>query len=102
MYIHSTVIRVKPEKVKEAVELLSSEKNQVFFLTRNGFSHFYIMEMMEEAGNLILQSFWESRADAQSVYADPKYAALLADLRSFLIAPPERIGNNLLAEFHRA
>jgi heme-degrading monooxygenase HmoA len=102
MYIHSTVIRVKPEKVKEALQFFSSEKNKAFFMTRKGFFHFYVMEMMEEAGKLNLESFWESRADAQVVFADPKYAAIIADLRSILIASPECIGNNLLAEFHRA
>jgi heme-degrading monooxygenase HmoA len=102
MFIHSTIIKVMPEKVKDAIELLSCEKNQAFFQTRNGFSHSYVMEMMDEAGKLILQSFWDSRADAQAVFSDPSYAAMLADLRTYLIAPPERIGNILLAEFHRA
>jgi heme-degrading monooxygenase HmoA len=102
MFIHTTISKVKPENVKEAVAILSSERNQSYFLTLKGFQHGYVIESFEEAGKLVSLSFWDSQADAQAVFADPNYAALLADLRSLLIASPGRLGYQLLTEFHRA
>jgi heme-degrading monooxygenase HmoA len=102
MFVNTTIIKVRPEKVKEAVSILSSEQNRVFYMTLKGFLHGYVLETMDEAGKLVSLSFWESQTDAQVVFAEPKYAALLADLRPLLISSPERISYQLLAELHRA
>jgi len=56
----------------------------------------YLLESLDKPGKLISLSFWESQSAAQASFADPNYALLLAGLRTFLIATPERLSYNLL------
>jgi heme-degrading monooxygenase HmoA len=39
---------------------------------------------------------WDTPEDAQAVFADPNYGALIGEIRSLLIAAPVRIGHNQL------
>ena len=39
---------------------------------------------------------WDGPADAQAVFADPNYGALIGELRNLLIAPPARVGHTTL------
>ena len=96
MFIHYTLFKVMPEKVQEAAEVLAGSKLLDYFLKAKGLHHGSLSESVEEAGKLLSLSMWDSPADAQAVFADPNYGALVGELRSLLIAPPGRVPHTLL------
>ena len=96
MLIHYTLIKVMPEKVQEAAEVLAGSKLVDYFLKAKGLHHGSLSESVDEAGKLLSLSMWDSPADAQAVFADPNYGALVGELRGLMVAPPVRIAHNLL------
>jgi len=96
MYVHTTILRVKPENVSKAAEILSRIGTSEYSNLTKGIRHGFLLESNDEPGKLVSLSFWGSPTDAQRVFANPDYAALIADLRDYLIAAPERIGYSLL------
>jgi heme-degrading monooxygenase HmoA len=98
MFVHTTILKVNPENVQAAVDVLFGEKLLAFQGQLQGFRHGSLIESLEEPGKLISLSYWDSMADAQSTMSDPRYGELVAGLRSILIAAPERFGYNLLRE----
>jgi heme-degrading monooxygenase HmoA len=96
MLVHFTVLKVVPEKVEEAANVLAGSKTIEYFLKAHGLHHGSLSESVDEAGKLLSLSMWDSPADAQAVFADPNYGALLGELRGLLIAPPGRIAHSLL------
>jgi len=67
-------------------------------LRRNklGLQSGYLLESLDEPGKIVSLSFWESQSAAQAAFADPNFASLLAGLRLYLVAAPERLSYNLL------
>lgn len=98
MFVHTTIIRVKPENVQKVVEDLTSGKQNAYFATIHGIRHGFLLEATDEPGKLISLSFWDTPADAMAVFADPNYSMLIAELRNNLVAAPERFGYHLLAD----
>ncbi len=98
MFVHTTIIKVNPDKVKEASAILFSEKIMTFYSTIQGLQRGYLIESVDEPGKLISLSFWDSMADARRTMSDPAYASLIGDLRSILLAAPERYSYSLLNE----
>ncbi len=98
MYVHTTILKVSPENVTVAVDVLLGEKMTALQNTLQGFHHGYLIESTEEPGKIISLSFWDTMADARRAMSDPRYAELVGALRSILIAAPERFGYNLLKE----
>ncbi len=96
MFIHYTLFKVMPEKVQEAAEVLAGSKLLDYFLKAKGLHHGSLSESVEEAGKLLSLSMWNSPADAQAVFADPNYGALVGELRGLLIAAPVRLAHSLL------
>lgn len=60
--------------------------------------HAYLTESIDEPGKLYSISIWKTMTDAQRVMTDPSYGAYAGELRSMLLAAPERYGYNLLLE----
>jgi hypothetical protein len=98
MFIHTTILKVSPENVHIAEEVLLGEKMTTLQNNLQGFQFGYLMESIEEPGKIVSLSFWDALADAQRTMSDPRYAELLGALRSILIAAPERHGYNQLKE----
>ncbi|MCU0486536.1 MAG: hypothetical protein MUC85_10575 [Anaerolineales bacterium] len=96
MLVHFTIIKVLPEKVQEAAGILAGSKLIEYFLRAGGLRHGSLSESLDEPGKLLSLSMWDAPGDAQAVFADPNYAALVGELRGLLIAAPERVGYNLL------
>ena len=96
MLVHYTLIKVMPERVPQAVELLAGSRLIEYFLKAHGLRHGSLSECVDEPGRLLSLSMWVSVADAQATFAHPEYAALLGDLQAYLIRPPERQGYKLL------
>ena len=96
MLVHFTLIKVMPEKVQEAADVLVGSKLLEYFLKAKGLHHGSLSQSAEEPGKLLSLSMWESLADAQAVFTDPNYAALVGELRNLLIAAPVRIAHNVL------
>ncbi|MCU0486683.1 MAG: antibiotic biosynthesis monooxygenase [Anaerolineales bacterium] len=96
MFVHYTLINVLPENVQQAAEVLAGSKTLEYFIKATGLHHGSLSESLEEKGKLLSLSMWDSPVDAQVVFADPNYGALLGELRGLLIAPPARIGHNML------
>ena len=98
MYVNLTIIKVSPENVKKATEILWSDRLKAFFHKLGGVVHAYLTESVEEPGKLYSISMWKTMADAQRVMTDPNYGAYVGELRTMLLAAPERYGFNLLME----
>ena len=96
MFVHYTLIKVLPEKVQEAADLLAGSKLIDYFMKARGLHHGSLSESLEEPGKLLSLSMWDGPADAQAVFADPNYGALIGELRNLLIAPPARVGHTTL------
>ena len=96
MLVHFTLIKVLPEKVQEAAGILAGSKLVGYFLKAHGLRHGSLSESLDEPGKLLSLSMWDAPADAQAVFADPNYAALVGELRGLMVAAPERLGYNLL------
>jgi heme-degrading monooxygenase HmoA len=96
MLVHFTVIKVLPEKVNEAADILAGSRLLEYFLKAHGLQHGSLSQSVDEPGKLLSLSMWESQADAQAVFADPNYGALIGELRSLLVAPPMRIAHTQL------
>ena len=96
MLVHYTLIKVMPERVPQAAELLAGSRLIEYFLKAHGLRHGSLSECVDEPGKLFSLSMWDSLADAHAVFADPNYSVLISEIRSLLIAAPVRIGYNLL------
>jgi heme-degrading monooxygenase HmoA len=98
MFVHTTVLKVKPENVPAVVDLLTNEKMMAILRSTQGLHHAYVLESTEEPGKVTSQTFWDSMADARNGFSSPAYTALLGDLRPILIVAPERFSYNLLQD----
>ena len=101
MLVHFTIIRVNADKVQEAANLLAGSKLVDYFLKAHGLYHGSLLESVDEPGKLLSLSMWESLKDAQAVFADPNYAALVGELRNLMVAIPSRFAHHVL-QFHRS
>ena len=96
MYIHPTILKVKPEGVVKVIDYLKRLENTTFCTSLKGIRQAYLIESQEEAGKLISLTFWDAPSDASSLFANPDYARPLVGFSQFLYAPPERISCTLL------
>jgi heme-degrading monooxygenase HmoA len=102
MLVHFTNIKVSPDKVQEATEILAGSKLLDYFLKAKGLHHGSLSESVDEPGRLLSLSMWDKPEDAQAVFANPNYAALVGELRNLLLAAPSRMGfNNLRVQVVR-
>ena len=96
MYVHTTILRVNPKAVVDVIHHLNNSEYSAYCSSMKGFRQAYLLESQEEAGKIIVLTFWDSPSNARTLFFDPQYARLLSGIRQFMLAPLERIGYALL------
>lgn len=89
MFIHMTIIHIDVENTGEVRRIITDPVGSWQSLAPLGLRQSALIESMDDSGEIIWLSFWETRAQAVDFMTSPEYAVLVGKLNPYLLSGPE-------------
>lgn len=89
MIINQTTLKIDPSKVEEFIAAIHGPETVKTFQKYNvGFT--YVLQSKEDPGKVISVTGMDDAADLEAIAQSSEYAAVVAAIKPYLTAPPER------------
>ena len=85
MYMHMTMLKLMPEKVREAHQSLLDQENWIGGPKIKGIRQAVLIESLDEPGRVIWLTTWASLTEAQNFLSSPGYSHLLRIVQPYLL-----------------
>jgi quinol monooxygenase YgiN len=94
MYLHMTMVKMIPDKVREACQKWISHERQTDQI--QGIHQWLLIESLDEPGQITWLSLWDSQGEARTFLTSLAYAEQVAALQPYLLSAPQWYGYNVL------
>ena len=99
MYFHFTILKMNPEKLRPAITAIFADENYLKLMHgTKGFRYQYALIAEDQPDEATSISIWDTREDAEALFANPTYLGMLGSMRDQFTAPPQRRSFELIAE----
>ena len=99
MYIHFSILKMKPEDAPRMVAASLADENYIKVIQgAKGFRYQYALQSEEDPEEFLSLSIWDSREDAMALFASPEYGVILSGARDMFEGTPGRRGYAVLGE----
>lgn len=88
MWMNHTIARGTPENVARAVELLNKPEPLEAFRKAQGFRALYLVVNLEDSGEVISVSVWDSAEEGRAFYASQAYKQVFGSVAHLVSEPP--------------
>lgn len=88
MWMNHTIARGTPENVVTAVELLDKPEVLDAFRNAPGFRSIYLVRNLEDTGEVISISVWDSAEEGRAFYGSQAYKQVFGSVAHLVSEPP--------------
>jgi quinol monooxygenase YgiN len=92
MWMHITKITTVADKADELIALISNDELVRTALASGKLHQAYVLQSPKESGEILSVSVWQDVESGTAFFQGEAYAELGQQMRSYLLAPPERAG----------
>lgn len=89
MWMNQTIVRGPAENVPEAARLLNTPEVFAAFDNAPGFHSLFLINNMEDRGEAISVTVWNSAEEGKAFYASDTYKRIFGGIAHLITAPPE-------------
>ncbi|HSF81046.1 MAG TPA: antibiotic biosynthesis monooxygenase [Anaerolineales bacterium] len=90
MWMNHTIARVDPVNVDQGVALLDTPEVRAAFNEAPGFHSLFLVNNLDDPGEMISITVWDSAEEGQAFYSSPKYRQIFGSIAHLLTASPQR------------
>ena len=90
MWVNMSFAKMSEAYEKEGLPVLYSPKNMQVMTSARGFIAGYALFKHGDHTQGCSLSIWESQEDAEAFFASPEYAAMVGEIRQYIVERPER------------
>lgn len=89
MWVRLTFTKVDPSKLEEARAFYNGEEVSGVIRKQKGYQFNYLLESVDNPGDAISISAWDSQADGEVYEQSGTYAEIVGKFKQWFTAPPE-------------
>jgi heme-degrading monooxygenase HmoA len=89
VWVRMNRLKTDPARLDEVRTFYNGEEVSGFARRQKGYRFHYLLESVNESGELVSLTSWDSREDAEVFERSEAYSAALGKLGQYLVARPE-------------